>query len=71
VDALVAALRSRDGVLGARLTGGGFGGAVIAMARAGCGEAAARAAALDYGRATGLRPTVVMPPGILAAAERE
>ena len=71
VDALVAALRSREGVLGARLTGGGFGGAVIAMARAGFGEAAAREAAFEYGRATGLRPTVVMPPGILAAAGRE
>jgi len=71
VDALVEALRFRDGVLGARLTGGGFGGAVIALARAGFGEAAAREAASEYGRATGLRPAVVMPQGRLAAAARE
>lgn len=32
-DAAVAALRAQPGVLGARLTGGGFGGAVVALCR--------------------------------------
>ncbi|MBU0638923.1 MAG: galactokinase [Planctomycetes bacterium] len=34
VDQLVAVLHGVDGVLGARLTGGGFGGCVVALARA-------------------------------------
>ncbi len=35
VDALVGALRARPGVLGVRMTGAGFGGCVIALARPG------------------------------------
>ena len=35
LDALVARLLATPGVLGARLTGAGFGGAVVALARAG------------------------------------
>lgn len=70
VDALVGALREQEGILGARLTGGGFGGAVVALALAGAGEAAARGAAVEYGRRTGLRPAVVVPPGNLAPAAR-
>lgn len=46
VDALVDALRAVPGVLGARLTGGGFGGNVVALARPG---------ALDAARARGIR----------------
>lgn len=65
VDALVEILRAREGVVGARLTGAGFGGAVVAAARAGAGEAAAHAAAREYARRTGLRGTVVVPPGPL------
>jgi len=63
IDLLVRGLREQDGVVGARLTGGGFGGAVIAVARRGAGAAAAREGAAAYARATGLRPTVVVPRG--------
>ncbi len=41
IEALVAAARSEREVLGARLTGGGFGGAVLALARRGSAAAAA------------------------------
>lgn len=39
LDQLVAALRSRPGVLGARMTGAGFGGCVVALARPGSFDA--------------------------------
>jgi galactokinase len=46
VDGLVEAARAEPGVFGARLTGGGFGGAVIALVESGAGRAvAARMAA--------------------------
>jgi galactokinase len=48
VDTLVDALRSVDGCFGARMTGGGFGGAAIALARKGSGETVARRAAQRY-----------------------
>ena len=35
IDELCAALRRTPGVLGARITGGGWGGAVVALARPG------------------------------------
>ena len=51
LDALVGALQSQRDVLGARLTGAGFGGACVALAVAGTGERV-RATALDaYSRA--------------------
>jgi galactokinase len=39
VDALVDAARADDDVYGARMTGGGFGGCVVALARSGTGRA--------------------------------
>jgi galactokinase len=51
LDALVAALQTQPEVLGARLTGAGFGGACVALARAGC-RARVHAATLEaYARA--------------------
>jgi galactokinase len=48
LDALVAALRAAPGVYGARLTGAGFGGACVALCRAGVAREAAAAALAAY-----------------------
>ena len=44
IDALVEALAVEPDILGARITGGGFGGAVLALAKLGTGRAAAQRA---------------------------
>ena len=56
LDALVGAL-DRAGAVGARMTGAGFGGCVVALAPAGQAAATAARAADDYRRQTGLSPT--------------
>ncbi|HET9948496.1 MAG TPA: hypothetical protein VFQ22_06220, partial [Longimicrobiales bacterium] len=66
VDALVEALCEQPGVLGARITGGGFGGAVLAVAHAGAGREAARGA-LEATRPEGDGREVVL----VSAAWRE
>ena len=61
IDALVAIGQRDPDVRGARLTGGGFGGSVVMVARAGAGLAAA-ARVLDlYHRQTGLTGTRLLP----------
>jgi galactokinase len=50
LDELVAALQATPGVVGARLTGAGFGGAVVALCRAGRARDAAAAALMEYNR---------------------
>ena len=63
IEALVAAARSEREVLGARLTGGGFGGAVLGLARRGSAATLAGRIAADYARRTGRSATVLLPPG--------
>ena len=63
VDELVRILSSIEGVYGARLTGGGFGGSVIGLARADRARAAADEAAQDYDTRTGNRSAVIVPAG--------
>jgi galactokinase len=60
LDALVAALRAAPGVYGARLTGAGFGGAVVALCRAGQEQQAAEAALSDY-NAQGRQGRILIP----------
>lgn len=48
LDALAQALRDQDGVLGARMTGAGFGGACVALCRTEKVEQAALAALDAY-----------------------
>jgi len=51
LDELVAHLRAAPGVFGARLTGAGFGGATVALCRAGQARQAAEAALSTYNKA--------------------
>jgi galactokinase len=60
LDALVGALEAA-GALGARLTGAGFGGCVVALAHDAEAARVAGAAAESYRAATGLEPTVFHP----------
>lgn len=61
VDLLVELARGEPDVYGARLTGGGFGGSVVMLARNGrAGEVAERIAE-RYGRESGQTPTVLVP----------
>jgi galactokinase len=53
LDALVALLRQQRGVFGARLTGAGFGGAVVALCEAGKARDVAFDVITEYGRAGG------------------
>jgi galactokinase len=59
LDFLVTALVAEPGVHGARLTGGGFGGAVLALTSAEFPRAAAERVAAAYAAAFGARPEVL------------
>ena len=48
-------------IYGARMTGGGFGGAVVMLARAGQGRAAAERVAAGYGAQVGRQATILSP----------
>ncbi len=61
VDVLVGLVREQEGVYGARITGGGFGGSVVAVADAGTGHHAAALAVAEYEQRTGLEATIVLP----------
>ncbi|HUQ04111.1 MAG TPA: galactokinase [Kofleriaceae bacterium] len=61
IDLLVdLAVADRD-IVGARLTGGGFGGSIVALARPGRGAAAARRVAAAYGACFFGQPQVLVP----------
>jgi galactokinase len=72
LDFLVDQLRDREGVLGARLTGAGFGGAVMAWTNGEFGRAGAEAVALAYEKTfgEGLEPIAGHPaPGAIVHQE--
>jgi galactokinase len=62
VDLLVELAGAEPEVFGARLTGGGFGGAVIALARAGQGRQVGQRVCDAYAARSGCRPTLLVPP---------
>jgi len=62
LDGLVAALQESPSVYGARLTGAGFGGACVALCRAGEGKAAAQEAVAQHNAAGG-NAAVLLPGG--------
>lgn len=61
IDALVAIAQQQPEVYGARLTGGGFGGSIVAIARAGAGAAVADRIASSYASRTGRSATRLVP----------
>ena len=62
VDLLVELAAADTNVFGARLTGGGFGGAVVVLAQCGHGRAAGERIAAAYADRSGRTPTVLVPP---------
>jgi galactokinase len=60
IDTLVALAAADPDIAGARLTGGGFGGSIVALAGRGTGAAAARRIADAYAERTGLAPRVLV-----------
>ncbi|MBV9131565.1 MAG: galactokinase [Chloroflexi bacterium] len=62
VDRLVDLAQADPDVFGARLTGGGFGGSIVALTRAGTGRAVAERVARAYAARAGREPSVLVPP---------
>jgi galactokinase len=58
---LVRLAQEEVGVFGARLTGGGFGGSIVALVAAGVAAGAAQRIATAYMCRVSLRATVLMP----------
>jgi galactokinase len=62
VDLLVELAQGDVDVYGARMTGGGFGGSVVILARSGTGRAVGDRVARVYSERSGRSPTVLVPP---------
>jgi galactokinase len=62
VDLLVGLAQAEPDVFGARMTGGGFGGSIVVLARAGRSRAVAEQVARLYAELSGRQPTVLVPP---------
>ena len=61
IDRLVELARAEPDVVGARLTGGGFGGSVVIVARRGSGRGVAARIARAYEESSGFTPRVLVP----------
>jgi galactokinase len=61
IDLLVELARQEPGIYGARLTGGGFGGSVVMLARQGEAAAIASRIAAAYAQQSRQKPTVLVP----------
>ena len=61
IDLLVRLTGAHPDVYGARLTGGGFGGSIVALTARGSAREVGQAAAAEFGRRTG-RPAAVLVP---------
>jgi galactokinase len=61
VDLLVSLAQAEAGVFGARLTGGGFGGSIVALVRDGEASVIAARVVEEYTRRTGRNATVLVP----------
>jgi len=67
IDALVDLAQHAAGVFGARLTGGGFGGSIVALADAASAIASASWIASQYERRVPRQPAILIPPPFAAA----
>jgi galactokinase len=70
IDLLVELALGQEGVLGGRLTGGGFGGSCVFVARRGEGARAGARAAATYARATGRPGRLLLPLDQAGVRER-
>jgi galactokinase len=61
IDLIVDLARADAAVYGARLTGGGFGGSVVMLARRGEGRASAERIAAEYARRSSGAPKILVP----------
>jgi galactokinase len=61
IDQLVQLASDSTDVVGARLTGGGFGGSVVLLVRRGTGRSAADRVAREYASSSGKQPRVLLP----------
>ena len=67
LDLLVDTALTIDGVLGARMTGGGFGGCTINLVRDGAVDRFSETIASEYEKSTGITPTIIIAeaaPGV-------
>ncbi|MFL6335589.1 MAG: galactokinase [Pyrinomonadaceae bacterium] len=69
LDVLVEIARGLPGVLGARMTGGGFGGSTVSLVRRAALEDFERALSAGYERETGKRPAILVSEAGAGAAE--
>jgi len=67
IDLLVDLAQHAEGVFGARLTGGGFGGSIVALADAASAIASASWIASKYERSVPRQPSILIPASIAAA----
>jgi galactokinase len=63
IDELVRIAQAQDAVFGARLTGGGFGGSIVALVRAGAAAEASARIAREYAAQAHRTATVIVPAG--------
>lgn len=62
IDAMVDLTRAEPGISGARISGGGFGGAVVMLAARGQGARAGRSIVARYDALTGRHAALLVPP---------
>ncbi|MFL6201314.1 MAG: galactokinase [Thermoanaerobaculia bacterium] len=63
IDLLVDLAQKQPDVYGARITGGGFGGSVVIVARAGAGRKVGERLVEEYGKRTRRKATLLVPAG--------
>jgi galactokinase len=61
IDLLVDLAQQERDVYGARITGGGFGGSIVIVARAGTGRKVGERLVEEYGRRTERKATLLVP----------